>query len=132
MMKAMPDTRKDLKGLPLEELEAVLRSLGKERYRARQISRWLYRRYAEEFSAMTDLSRHVREELTTACRISSPLAEDEERSSDGTEKVLFRLEDGDAVESVLIPEEDRRTVCVSTQAGCASVLLSETNAAAVT
>ncbi len=115
----MPDTRNDLKGLPLAELEAFLRSLGKERYRARQVSRWLYRRYAAEFSAMTDLSRRVREELTRACRISSPPAEDEERSSDGTEKVLFRLEDGDAVESVLIPEEDRRTVCVSTQAGCA-------------
>lgn len=68
---------------------------------------------------MTDLSRSVREELEKVCRISSPPAETEERSRDGTEKVLFRLDDGDAVESVLIPEESRRTVCVSTQAGCA-------------
>ena len=115
----MGDERTDLKGMPLGELEAFFRSRGKERYRARQVSRWLYRRGAEEFSAMTDLSRPFREEMESVCRISSPSSEKEEISLDGTEKVLFRLEDGEGVESVLIPEGSRRTLCVSTQAGCA-------------
>jgi 23S rRNA (adenine2503-C2)-methyltransferase len=119
MMNAMEDARTDLKGMPLPELTGFFRSRGKERYRARQVSRWLYRKFAEEFSMMTDLSRDFRDEMETMCRISSPPAEKEELSLDGTEKVLFRLEDGEGIESVLIPEESRRTLCVSTQAGCA-------------
>jgi len=108
----------DLKGIPLRELEAFFSAWGKERYRARQISRWIYQRHVEDFSAMTDLARIFREELARTCRISAPPAERVERSADGTEKFLFRLEDGDAVESVLIPEEERRTLCLSSQAGC--------------
>ncbi len=119
MMNAMKDARTDLKGMPLPELEEFFRSRGKERYRTRQVSRWLYRKFAEEFSTMTDLSRDFRKEMETMCRISSPPAEKVELSLDGTEKVLFRLEDGEGVESVLIPEKSRRTLCVSTQAGCA-------------
>ena len=119
MMESMGDGRTDLKGMPPGELEAFFRSRGKERYRARQVSRWLYQKGAEEFSVMTDLSRGFREEMEALCRISSPPAETEEVSLDGTEKVLFRLEDGERVESVLIPEGSRRTLCISTQAGCA-------------
>ena len=119
MIHPMKDARTDLKGMSLGELEAFFRTRGKERYRARQVSRWIYQKVAEEFSAMTDLSRGFREELVATCRISSPAAEIMELSRDGTEKFLFRLEDGEAVESVLIPEENRRTLCVSTQAGCA-------------
>lgn len=119
MMNAMNDARTDLKGMPLEELSLFFRSRGKERYRAIQVSRWIYHRHAEEFSVMTDLSRDFREEIGRSCRISSPSMEKEEVSRDGTEKFLFRLEDGETVESVLIPEEARRTLCVSTQVGCA-------------
>lgn len=119
MMNAMSDARTDIKGMPLKEMERFFQSRGEERYRANQVSRWIYRRHAEEFSVMTDLSRDFREEIGRSCRISSPPAEKEERSHDGTEKFLFRLEDGEAVESVLIPEEARRTLCASTQVGCA-------------
>jgi 23S rRNA (adenine2503-C2)-methyltransferase len=105
--------------MSLPELETFLSRWGKERYRARQISRWIYQQFAEEFSAMTDLSKDFREELTRGCRVSSPPAERVEVSVDGTEKCLFRLEDGEMVESVLIPEEDRRTLCISSQVGCA-------------
>ncbi|NNG47387.1 MAG: 23S rRNA (adenine(2503)-C(2))-methyltransferase RlmN, partial [Deltaproteobacteria bacterium] len=115
----MKDLRTDLKGMPPPELEDFFRSRGKERYRSRQVSRWLYRKFVEEFSMMTDLSRDFRDEMETVCRISSPPAEKEELSLDGTQKFLFRLEDGEGIESVLIPEESRRTLCVSTQAGCA-------------
>ena len=113
------DPRTDLKGIPLTELESYLSRWGKERYRARQISRWIYQRHAEDFDLMTDLSKSFREELARECRISSPSAERVEVSADGTEKYLFRLEDGETIESVLIPEEDRRTLCISSQAGCA-------------
>jgi 23S rRNA (adenine2503-C2)-methyltransferase len=68
---------------------------------------------------MTDLSKGLREELSRECRISAPPVERLEISSDGTEKYMFRLEDGETVESVLIPEEDRRTLCISSQVGCA-------------
>jgi 23S rRNA (adenine2503-C2)-methyltransferase len=104
--------------MPLAELEEFFSRWGKERYRARQVSRWMYRRFAEDFSAMTDLSKDFREELSMDCRISAPPAERLEVSSDGTEKFMFRLEDGETVESVLIPDEDRRTLCISSQVGC--------------
>jgi len=117
-MKTMHADRTDLKGMPLPELEAFLSRWGKERYRARQISRWIYQRFAEDFSAMTDLSKDFRGKLSRECRVSSPSAERVEASADGTEKYLFRMEDGESVESVLIPEEERRTLCISSQVGC--------------
>lgn len=119
MMKNMHEERTDLKGMPLAELEAFLSRWGKERYRARQVSRWIYQRFVEDFGAMTDLPRAFREELAAKCRISSPPAETIEASSDGTEKFLFRLEDGETIEGVLIPDEGRRTLCISSQVGCA-------------
>jgi len=113
------DSRADLKGMPLAELEAFFARWGKERYRARQVSRWVYRKLVDDFAGMTDLSKEFRALLSASCRISAPPAERVEISADGTEKALFRLEDGEAVESVLIPDEDRRTLCISSQAGCA-------------
>jgi 23S rRNA (adenine2503-C2)-methyltransferase len=72
----------------------------------------------DDFAAMTDLSKEFRAILSASCAISSPPAEKVEISSDGTEKYLFRLGDGETVESVLIPDEGRRTLCVSSQVGC--------------
>jgi 23S rRNA (adenine2503-C2)-methyltransferase len=118
-MTDMPADRTDLKGMTLPELEAFFAAWGKERYRARQVFRWIYRRHVDDFSAMTDLSREFRAMLSGSCRISAPVAERVEVSADGTEKYLFRLEDGETVESVLIPDGDRRTLCVSSQVGCA-------------
>ncbi len=119
MTGAPPDSRKDLKGMTLAELEAFFARSGKERYRARQVSRWIYQRFAETFATMTDLSLDFREELERDCRIAWPPAVKEQLSTDGTEKYLFRLEDGETVESVLIPDEERRTLCISSQVGCA-------------
>ncbi len=113
------DTRTDLKGVTLRELEALFAPWGKERYRARQLHRWMYRKFADRFDGMTDLSKEFRGLLSSTCRISAPPAERVEVSADGTEKFLFRLEDGEAVESVLIPDGSRRTVCISSQVGCA-------------
>ncbi len=110
--------RIDLKGMTLPELEEFLSRWGKERYRARQVFRWIYQRHADDFSAMTDLSKELRGILAATCRISGFPAERIETSADGTEKYLFRLEDGEAVECVLIPDEGRRTLCISSQVGC--------------
>jgi len=118
-VKRERDIRTDLKGMTIPELEAFLAPRGKERYRARQLYRWVYRKFVNDFGMMTDLSVGFRSLLSSSCRISAPSAERIEVSADGTEKYLFRLEDGEAVESVLIPEEDRRTLCVSSQVGCA-------------
>lgn len=109
----------DIKNFSLEGLETFLLGLGKEKYRAKQIFKWLYQRGATSFDDMTNLSKDFRHELSLKSRISSLVPETIEISRDGTKKYLFVLEDGSSIESVLIPEEDRATLCVSTQVGCA-------------
>lgn len=109
----------DIKNFSLEGLEAFLLGLGKEKYRAKQIFKWLYQRGATSFEEMTNLSKEFRHELALKSRITSFVPETVEISRDGTKKYLFVLEDGSSIESVLIPEEDRATLCVSTQVGCA-------------
>jgi 23S rRNA (adenine2503-C2)-methyltransferase len=110
----------DLKELTPTELEAFLAGLGKERFRAGQLLRWIYPRGVTEFAAMTDLARGFREELAQRASVSTLLPAAEEVSADGTRKFLFRLADGECVETVLIPmDEGRATLCVSTQVGCA-------------
>jgi 23S rRNA (adenine2503-C2)-methyltransferase len=104
--------------MTLPELEEFLSRWGKERYRARQLFRWIYQKHVDDFASMTDLSKELRGILASSCRISGFPAERVEISADGTEKYLFRLEDGEAVEGVLIPDEGRRTLCISSQVGC--------------
>lgn len=104
--------------MTIPELEGFLSRWGKERYRARQLFRWIYQKHADDFASMTDLSKELRGILAALCRLSVFPAERVETSADGTEKYLFRLEDGETVESVLIPDEGRRTLCISSQVGC--------------
>lgn len=108
----------NLKDMTLEEVEAFIAGLGKERYRSRQIMKWIYRFGATSFADMTDLSKAFREELRGRARISALGIEDVQVSADGTRKILFRLTDGLLIEGVLIPGKRDRTLCVSTQAGC--------------
>lgn len=110
----------DLKNLTLEELTQFLFGMGKERFRAAQLMRWIYRRGVSDFAAMTDLSKELREELDARAFVSDWTPETAERSSDGTRKYLYRLADGQTVETVRIPMEgERATLCISTQVGCA-------------
>ncbi len=109
----------DLKNYNLQELERFIAGHGKERYRARQIFKWLYQKGATTFAEMSDLSKGFRTELEKCAFISSLEAETVEESRDGSRKYLFRLADGNAIESVLIPDEGRATLCVSSQVGCA-------------
>lgn len=114
------DTRIDLKNLTLEELTDFLAGMGKERFRAGQVMRWMYGRLVDDFDAMSDLSKALRAELQQRARITRLEPEVIEESRDGTRKYLFRLEDGQTIESVRIPMEgDRATLCISTQVGCA-------------
>ncbi|MBI2951117.1 23S rRNA (adenine(2503)-C(2))-methyltransferase RlmN [bacterium] len=113
------DTRVDLKGLPPEELQAFISTLGKERYRTKQLLAWIYGRGVASFEDMTDLSRKFRQELEACARISQLTEVLRTPSSDGKAvKFLFALSDGLRVESVLMFERDRRTLCVSSQVGC--------------
>jgi len=109
----------DIKNLTLEELETFIAGRGKERYRAKQIFKWLYQKGATSFAAMSNLSKEFRGELEETAWISSLEPEAVEVSADGTRKYLFRLADGNSVESVLIPDEGRNTLCISSQVGCA-------------
>ena len=107
-----------LSELTLAEFEEKLVALGIERWRARPILLWLHRRNAASFDAMTDQSLELRAELASHFSLTRTKVASSHQSPDGTTKLLVALEDGDVIETVLIPEEDRRTVCISTQVGC--------------
>ncbi len=101
------------------ELDAWCAARGIPAYRAGQIATWLYRQDAREFAAMTNLPAELRADLAWSFRIGLPELVRVARSSDGTRKLLLRLDDGATIESVLIPDGERLTLCVSTQVGCA-------------
>ena len=109
---------KNLKSFSSPELEAFLISLGMKRYRANQVYQWLYQKGAASFDEMTNLSKEERTALNEKVYISSLILIKKQTASDGTEKYLFELEDGNRIESVLIPDEKRLTLCISTQVGC--------------
>ncbi len=93
--------------------------LGEKRFRATQLFRWIHQRGARDFDQMSDLARSLREKLKTSARIEGLSILSQHESTDGTIKWLFDVGKGDAVEAVFIPEDDRGTLCVSSQAGCA-------------
>ncbi|MFO7766559.1 MAG: 23S rRNA (adenine(2503)-C(2))-methyltransferase RlmN [Pelovirga sp.] len=114
------DVQIDLKNMTYEGLVAFLTELGQPAFRARQLLKWIYQQRVTDFTAMTNVSKALREELSSRCRISSFIPNTVQQSRDGTRKYLFRLEDGTAIEAVRIPmETDKATLCISTQAGCA-------------
>lgn len=101
-------------------LTEFLTGLGEPAYRAKQIWQWLYRRYAADFAEMTNLPHSLRERLAANAALDVGPVIAEQRSSDGqTKKVLFQLADGQQIETVLMRYDKRRTLCISTQAGCA-------------
>ncbi len=114
----MNETLRDLTGLDRGQAEALVEALGQPRYRGRQLFRWVQARRVRDLGAMSDLSRTLRESLRTTFRIGRPFVTKVQRAADGTRKLLLRLGDGEEVESVLIPDEDRLTACISTQVGC--------------
>ena len=103
----------------LEGLAAFCETLGEKRFRATQLFRWIHQRGATDFDQMTDLAKSLRGKLQTAARIQGLSVITQQESADGTIKWLFDVGGGNAVESVFIPEDDRATLCISSQAGCA-------------
>jgi len=109
----------DIKNLTLTELEELILSLGEKRYRAHQIMRWMYHRNTSSFEEMTDLPKEFLGRIENAFHLSNLKPQKVKTSHDGTYKFLFELKDRNYIESVLIPEKKHRTICVSTQVGCA-------------
>ena len=113
------EKKTDCRNLDQEGLVRFVESLGQPAFRGRQIMSWLYRPGISDFSEMTDLAKSFRAVLADKASISRFTEPILERSSDGCVKFGFTLEDNSIIESVLIPEEDRNTLCISSQVGCA-------------
>jgi 23S rRNA (adenine2503-C2)-methyltransferase len=110
--------KRSLIGLDRAELVDALRGEGFEDFRAKQVWHWLYYRGVTDFAAMSTLAKPAREKLDALFSIGRPGVTREQRSTDGTQKFLLRMEGGQEVETVHIPEADRGTLCVSSQVGC--------------
>jgi len=101
------------------QLTAYCGELGEKPFRAKQLLRWIHQFGADHFDTMTDLAKSLRDKLATRARIAAPAIISDHVSADGTRKWLLDVGQGNAVETVYIPEENRGTLCISTQAGCA-------------
>ncbi|MGY6587227.1 MAG: 23S rRNA (adenine(2503)-C(2))-methyltransferase RlmN [Wenzhouxiangella sp.] len=117
-MPAGPAIKTNLIGLDQAGLEGFFANLGEKPYRARQLLQWIHQRGVTDFEQMTDLSRALRERLSSVAEIIPPRVIREQCSSDGTVKWLLSEAGGSAVETVFIPEETRGTLCISSQVGC--------------
>lgn len=119
-MPAMSETgpRINLVGLSRAELEAELKSFGLPAFRARQLWHWIYHRGATAFDVMTTIAKDTQAKLAAHYALDRPEMSRAQQSLDGTSKWLLKFGDGSEVESVHIPEEDRGTLCVSSQVGC--------------
>jgi len=109
----------DLYNLTLSQLTEFVKKLGLPAYRAGQIFQWLYRPQISDFEQMSNLSKELRATLNDCASFERLFLASVEQSVDGTVKFAFKLKDGTIIESVLIPEEDRHTLCISSQVGCA-------------
>jgi 23S rRNA (adenine2503-C2)-methyltransferase len=112
-------TTANLLDFDLDGLAVFCERLGEKRFRATQLFRWIHQRGASDFDQMSDLAKSLRAKLKTAARIQGLSVITQQESADGTIKWLFDVGGGNAVEAVYIPEDDRGTLCVSSQAGCA-------------
>ncbi len=112
-------TRVNLLDFDLPGLVAFFESIGEKPFRARQVLQWLHQRGADDFEQMTDLAKSLRMRLPEVAEIRPPVLGHEQRSSDGTRKWLLEVGPNNRVETVFIPEDDRGTLCVSSQVGCA-------------
>ena len=118
MSEAQPPMT-NLLGLPKADLEAFVGSMGSKPFRARQLMNWLYKRGEGDIAAMTDLAKDFRAELITRAEVAVPEIVKTQIATDGTRKWLLSGGNGQAYEMVYIPEEDRGTLCISSQVGCA-------------
>lgn len=116
---AVEPARVNLLGLDRRALEGFFADLGEKPFRVSQVLKWIHARRVTRFDEMTDLSKALRTKLAKVAEVRVPEAVVDQRSADGTRKWLLRLDGANAVETVLIPEKSRDTLCVSSQVGCA-------------
>ena len=109
----------NLLGLDARRLQTFCAGLGEKPFRAQQLMRWIHHAGVDDFGAMTDMSRPLRERLAQQALITAPPVLRDTTATDGTRKWLLDVGTGNAIESVFIPEEKRGTLCISSQAGCA-------------
>jgi 23S rRNA (adenine2503-C2)-methyltransferase len=110
--------RRHLLGMDLAEVEGWMVAAGEQRFRAKQILDWVYRKHVTDFDAMSNLSKELRTWLSAGATICTSSLSCESVATDGTRKLLLALPDGAAVETVWIPAESRNTACISSQVGC--------------
>jgi 23S rRNA (adenine2503-C2)-methyltransferase len=110
--------KRDLRDLTPDELTALMAGWGEKPFRVKQLQRWLWREPAKDFDGLTDLPLALRRKLAEQFHLNPWRPVKGHTSSDGTRKFLFQLDDGLSIESVLIPERDHTTLCISTQVGC--------------
>jgi len=111
--------RTNLLDLTLPRLTEWFAQQGEKPFRAKQVFRWIHQRGVADFDAMTDIAKSLREKLKATAQVRAPAILSEHRSEDGTVKFLFDVGVGNGIETVFIPEDDRGTLCVSSQVGCA-------------
>lgn len=109
----------NLLDLDLDKLTAWFAELGEKPFRARQVFRWMHQSGVSDFAQMTDIAKSLREKLLAAAMVSAPAIRHAHVSSDGTRKWLFDVGVANGIETVFIPEDDRGTLCISSQVGCA-------------
>lgn len=112
------NTRVNLLGLSPQQLRDWFAELGEKPFRATQVLKWVHQRRVDDFDAMTDLAKSLRDKLKVLACIRAPSVRLDQISSDGTRKFLLELDGGGSVEMVYIPEDDRATLCISSQVGC--------------
>ncbi len=109
----------NLLGLPLDKMQAFFTTLGEKPFRATQVLKWIHQRGVHDFTEMTDISKKLQARLAEVSEIVLPEVTWQKDSQDGTRKWVMKMPGGSAVETVFIPEDDRGTLCVSSQIGCA-------------
>lgn len=113
-----PAEKVNLLGLDPEAMASFFEAIGEKRFRATQVLKWIHQNGVDDFDAMSNISKPLREKLKQLATIQSPPVLQQADSEDGTRKFLFQISGGNAVETVFIPEGDRGTLCVSSQVGC--------------
>jgi 23S rRNA (adenine2503-C2)-methyltransferase len=112
------NSQKNIRTLSLEELIAYFETIGEKKYRAKQVWEWLWKKHAQSFEDMTNLSKELRQTLSANFILPAISTNASQYSGDGTVKTRFKTFDGHMVEGVLIPVDERQTACVSSQVGC--------------
>src|SRR5260221_6423064 len=108
----------NLLGLDLQGMQQLFAGLGEKPFRARQVLKWIHRRGAADFTAMSDIAKELRAKLATAAVIEPPVVVGDGSAADGTRKWLLKVDGANAVEAGVISQDGRGTLCVASQAGC--------------